>query len=179
MGYLSSLLNRKYRGYGEDRYAGIQKEYADFLISEDEEVKEIKTVLFPLDYFVRTVPDEVYTLLKIYKAEITLVYITDGDIAEQIKETLGEDAMNSFLENRENYGKELLDKISCELCNADLRVCTRLLTGNISQCIENISKDYDLIAVSKSYGGGICNENEMSPMSQRLILNMNTAALIY
>ncbi|MBR6011367.1 MAG: hypothetical protein IK060_03365 [Methanomicrobium sp.] len=116
MGYLSSLLNRKYRGYGEDRYKGIQKEYADFLIAEDEEVREIKTVLFPLDYFVGAVPDEVYSLMSLYRAEITLIYVTDADIAGQIKDTLGECAMNTFLENRESYGRELLDKISKELC---------------------------------------------------------------
>ncbi len=179
MGYLSSLLNRKYRGYGEDRYAGIQKEYADFLIAEDEEVREIRTVLFPLDYFVRDVPDEVYSLLKLYKAEITLIYVTDSDIAGQIKDTLGECAMNSFLENRESYGRELLDKISHELSERDLKAAARMITGDISQTVENIAKDYDLIAVSKSYGGGRCRGNEMSPLSQRLVHNMKTAALIY
>jgi len=179
MGYLSSLLNRKYRGYGEDRYAGIQKEYADFLIAEDEEVREIKTVLFPLDYFVRAVPDEVYSLLKLYKAEVTLIYVTDSDIACQIKDTLGENAMSSFLENRESYGRELLDKIYHELSARDLKAAARMITGDISQTVENISKDYDLIAVSKAYGGGRCRGNEMSPLSQRLVHNMKTAALIY
>ncbi len=178
MGYLSSLLNRKYRGYGEDRYKGIQKEYADFLIAEDEEVREIKTVLFPLDYFVGAVPDEVYSLMSLYRAEITLIYVTDADIAGQIKDTLGECAMNTFLENRESYGRELLDKISKELCGRELTPSVRMITGDISKAVENVSKDYDLIAVSKSYGGG-CRGNEMSPVSQRLVRNMRTAALIY
>ncbi|MBR6011366.1 MAG: hypothetical protein IK060_03360 [Methanomicrobium sp.] len=53
-----------------------------------------------------------------------------------------------------------------------------MITGDISKSVENISKDYDMIAVSKSYGGG-CRGNEMSPVSQRLVRNMRTAALIY
>ncbi|WFN37297.1 hypothetical protein L1994_02605 [Methanomicrobium antiquum] len=179
MGYYSSLINRKFKDVVGNRYEGIIKEYKEFLLTEEEVVKDVKTILLPLDIFVKEIPNTLYELLSIYGAEVTLVYIVDRDAIAMVKEILGEDSAKEYAEKKEKHGYKLIEKISAELEDRGISSKERLFAGHKLDNIETMSNDFDLVAISKSYGGGRGDENEISPVSQRLISQINAAAVLY
>ncbi|MDD3976682.1 MAG: hypothetical protein PHI15_00835 [Methanomicrobium sp.] len=179
MGYYSSLINRKFKDVVGNRYEGIIKEYKEFLLTEEEVVKDVKTILLPLDIFVKEIPNTLYELLSIYGAEVTLVYIVDRDAIAMVKEILGEDSAKEYAEKKEKHGYKLIEKISAELGDRGISSKERLFAGHKLDNIETMSNDFDLVAISKSYGGGRGDENEISPVSQRLISQINAAAVLY
>ena len=179
MGYYSSLINRKFKDVVGNRYEGIIKEYKEFLLTEEEVVKDVKTILLPLDIFVKEIPNTLYELLSIYGAEVPLVYIVDRDAIAMVKEILGEDSAKEYAEKKEKHGYKLIEKISAELGDRGISSKERLFAGHKLDNIETMSNDFDLVAISKSYGGGRGDENEISPVSQRLISQINAAAVLY
>lgn len=179
MGYYSSLINRKFKDVVGNRYEGIIKEYKEFLLTEEEVVKDVKTILLPLDIFVKEIPNTLYELLSIYGAEVTLVYIVDRDAIAMVKEILGEDSAKEYAEKKEKHGYKLIEKISAELGDRGISSKERLFAGHKLDNIETMSNDFDLVAISKSYGGGRGDENEISPVSQRLISQIYAAAVLY
>jgi hypothetical protein len=179
MGYYSSLINRKFKDVVGNRYEGVIKEYKEFLLTEEEVVMDVKTILLPLDIFVKEIPDKLYDLFGIYGAEVTLVYLTDRDVISLISEILGEATAKEYVEKKESYGHSLLDEISGELGRRGIVTKTRLYSGHKWDDIENLSKEYDLVAISKCYGGGRGDENEISPVAQRLVQQVNKMAVLY
>ncbi len=179
MGYYSSLINRKFRDVVGNRYEGVLKDYRDFLLTEEEVVKEIKKILLPLDIFVKSIPENLYDLISIYDAEVTLLYISDRDTAAIVSEILGKDAAEEYIQKKEKFGYSLMEEISDELEKRGIKSKQRLFSGHKLDDIEKISGDFDLVAISLSYGGGRGDENEISPVAQRLVHQVNTAVVLY
>ncbi|MBN2734824.1 MAG: hypothetical protein JXQ82_08225 [Methanomicrobiaceae archaeon] len=179
MGYYSSLINRKFKDVVGNRYEGVLKEYREFLLTEEEVVKDVKSILLPLDIFVKEIPEELYELFGIYGAEVTLVYISDRDAIAMVGEILGEDAAREYAEKKEKYGHSLMDKISEELEQRGISAKKRLFSGHKLDNIEILAKDYDLVAISLNYGGGRGDDNEISPVAQRLVHQVNKAVVLY
>ncbi|WOF15480.1 hypothetical protein F1737_01675 [Methanoplanus sp. FWC-SCC4] len=179
MGYYSSLINRKFKDVVGSRYEDVLKEYREFLLTEEDVVKEVKTVLMPLDIFVSGISEDLYKLFRLYDAEVTLVYITDKDVVSIVSEILGEDAGGEYIRKKEDYGHRLLEKVSSELEMNEVRSKTKLFSGHKWDDIENLSEKYDMVAISKSYGGGRGDDNEISPVAQRLVQQMSTLTVLY
>ncbi len=181
MEYFKSLINRKFKDVVGSRYKDVLKDYREFLLTEEEIVLcDFKRILIPLDIFVSEVPEEFYDLLTAFdETEINLVYITDSDVISIINDVLGEDAGKEYQAKKEEYGSGLLEKISGELEGRGLAVNRRLYAGHKWDDIETMSGNYDLVAVSKSFGGGRGDENEISPVAQRLVQQMNVSSVLY
>ncbi|UUX91757.1 universal stress protein [Methanoplanus endosymbiosus] len=177
MGYYSSLLNRKFKDVVGQRYDEIMKDYKEFFISEEEYLEtEINRILFPLDISVKRIPESMYDLLELYNGEITLVYITDSYICSVIEEVLGRDTAENYCTVKESMGEEILNDVTRNLENKELIVKKRMFSGNKWDDIERISEEFDMVAISKDYGGGRADDNEISPVAQRLVqlLKVNT-----
>jgi len=177
MGYYSALINRKFKDVVGQRYNDIMKDYKEFFISEEEFLEmEINRILFPLDISVKNIPESIYSLFELYNGEITLVYITDSYVCSVIGEVLGSDTAENYCSKKEKMGEQILDEVTRNLENKGLVVKKRMFSGNKWDDIERISEDFDMVAVSKDYGGGRGDENEISPVAQRLIqlLKVNT-----
>ncbi len=181
MEYFKSLINRKFKDVVGSRYKDVLKDYREFLLTEEEIVIfSLKKILMPLDIFISAVPGELYDLLTAFdEVEVNLVYITDSSVVSIIGDILGEEAGNEYKTKKEEYGRNLLDKISGELEERGLPVKCRLYSGHKWDDIETMSENYDLVAISKSYGGGRGDENEISPVAQRLVQQMNVSTVLY
>ena len=152
-GYYSSLIQRKFKDTVGTRYQDVLREYQEFLLTEElMQVPEVKKILIPLDVFVKDVPKSLYNVLSAYEGEITLVYITDSPVYSVIRETLSDELANEFLKKKEQYGHDLLDTLTKELQQIGFTVHQRLFTGHKGEDVEKMAADFDLIALSKSYG---------------------------
>lgn len=181
MDYFKSLINRKFKDVVGTRYKDVLKDYREFLLTEDDLVIcNFRKVLMPLDIFVSEVSGDFYDLLTAFNdLEINLVYITDSDVVSIIKDVLGEEAAATYQGKKEDYGTNLLDKVAGELEERGLPVNRRLYSGHKWDDIEIMSGNYDLVAISKSYGGGRGDENEISPVAQRLVQQMSVSTVLY
>ena len=152
-GYYSSLIQRKFKDTVGTRYQDVLREYQEFLLTEElMQVPEVKKILIPLDVFVKDVPKSLYNVLSAYEGKITLVYITDSPVYSVIRETLSDELANEFLKKKEQYGHDLLDTLTKELQQIGFTVHQRLFTGHKGEDVEKMAADFDLIALSKSYG---------------------------
>lgn len=181
MEYFKSLINRKFKDVVGSRYKDVLKDYREFLLTEEEIVVcSFKKILIPLDIFVSDVSEEFYDLLTAFEqTEINLVYITDSDVVSIIRDVLGEEAGTAYQTKKEEYGNRLLEKISGELEKRGLVVNRRLYSGHKWDDVETMSDNYDLVAISKSFGGGRGDDNEISPVAQRLVQQMNVSSVLY
>lgn len=181
MEYFRSLINRKFKDVVGSRYKDVLKDYRDFLLTEEEIVLcDFRRVLIPLDIFVSGASEEFYDLLTAFdETEINLVYITDSDVISIINDVLGEDAGREYQAKKEEYGNGLLEKFSDELEKRGLNVNRRLYSGHKWDDVETMSENYDLVAISKSFGGGRGDANEISPVAQRLVQQMNVSSVLY
>ncbi|MBP2133192.1 hypothetical protein J2128_001113 [Methanomicrobium sp. W14] len=179
MGYYSSLINRKFRDVVGNRYEGVLKDYKEFILTDEDLLKDVSTILLPLDIFVKDIPGELYDLFEIYDAEVTLLYITDKDVVSIVDEILGEEVAADYVRKKENYGHSLMDKISSEMNHRNIRSKSRTSSGQKWDDVEILSKDFDLVAISKFYGGGRGDEHEISPVAQRLVQQIRTIAVLY
>lgn len=181
MEYFKSLINRKFKEVVGTRYSDALRDYREFLLMEEEAlVCCFKKVLMPMDIFVSSVPEEMYELLTAFdETEVNLVYITDSGVVSIIEDVLGEDAAEEYRLKKENYGSRLLEKISAEMEERKLTVNRRLYSGHKWDDVESMSGNYDLVAISKSYGGGRGDENEISPVAQRLVQQISVSSVLY
>jgi uncharacterized protein YbcI len=110
MGYYSSLIQRKFKDLVGSRYEEIRTEYSDFLVSEEEmKVTPVTSVLIPVDFFVKELPEKLIDLLAAYGARVHLVYIIDRQTEGIIGEMVGEERKMEFIRKKEDYGRDLLD----------------------------------------------------------------------
>jgi len=181
MEYFRSLINRKFKDVVGSRYKDVLKDYREFLLTEEEIVLcNFRRILIPLDIFVSGASEEFYDLLTAFdETEINLVYITDSDVISIINDVLGEDAGREYQTKKEDYGSGLLEKFSGELEGRGLNVNRRLYSGHKLDDVEMMSENYDLVAVSKSFGGGRGGGSEISPVAQRLVQQMNVSSVLY
>jgi hypothetical protein len=181
MEYFKSLINRKFKDVVGTRYKDVLKDYREFLLTEEDIVIcNFRKVLMPLDIFVSDVSEDFYDLMTAFcDIEVNLVYITDTDVVSIINDVLGEDSATVYQTKKEEYGAKLLEKVAGELEGRGMAVNRRLYSGHKWDDVEIMSRNYDLVAVSKSYGGGRGDENEISPVAQRLVQQMSVSAVLY
>lgn len=180
MGYYSSLIQRKFKDTVGTRYQDVLREYGEFLLTEElMQVPEVRKILIPLDIFVEDIPESLYDVLSAYDAEVTLAYITDSQVYSIIKETLTDELAEAFLKKKEGYGHELLDSVTKELQQIGFTVHQRLFTGHKGEDVEKMAADFDLIAISKSYGSARTEHYPVSPLALRISQHLKKMTLLY
>jgi hypothetical protein len=180
MGYYSSLIQRKFKDTVGTRYEDVLREYGEFLLTEElMQVPEVKKILMPLDVFVKEVPQSLFDVLSAYEGEITLAYITDSQVYSVIRQTLSDEVADEFLKKKEQYGHDLLDTLTKELQQIGFSVHQRLFTGHKGEDVEKMSADFDLIALSKSYGYEQTENYPVSPLALRIAQHVKKMTMLY
>ena len=153
MRYYEDLIKRKFKGLVGSKYEMLQKEYREYMLTEEEmRPREIKTILIPLDFSVTSVPDCIGELLSVYDtAVVTLIYITDEQVHDIIRGFLSPEAGEEFIRTKEEYGTHLLDDYEKSLTAENISCKRRMTVGNKRQDILKIAPDFDLIAIPKCY----------------------------
>ncbi|MHC1626159.1 MAG: universal stress protein [Methanoculleaceae archaeon] len=180
MGYYASLIRRKFRGVVGSRYQTVMQEYRQFLPAEEEMVvQEIERILMPLDYYVRSIPEEYYEVLSAYRGSVILVYIIDSRTLDIIRQTLGEDDAAEFRRNKEKYGEMLLREVSERISSLGLIPESRLFVGDKIDDVCRISQYADLLALSRNYGGFRNSLTTMAPITLTLCHEAGIPILLY
>ncbi|NYT16444.1 MAG: universal stress protein [Methanomicrobiales archaeon] len=180
MGYYSSLIERKFRGRTIGQYEQIRKEYADFLMSEEEmRVREIKKILIPIDYFVEPPAPGLVWVLSVYQAEIHIAYIVDRDVLRLLEEIGGAKLRDEYQVKKEVAGREKLAAFSRIIGHEGIRVTTSLFTGSQIEDALRLSEGYDIIAVSRGYGSGTTEAVPASPAAIQVTQRARCSVLIY
>ncbi len=164
MGYYSSLIQRKFKDLVGSRYEAIRTEYSDFLVSEEEmKVSPVTSVLVPVDIFVKDIPDKLTELLAAYEARVHLVYIIDRRTEDIIGEMVGEERKLEFIRKKEDYGRTLLDIFTKKLEKKGLSVQKSLFSGSKTEDVLRMSREYDLVALSRAFGAPGSENIPLSP----------------
>ena len=180
MGYYSSLIERKFRGRTTGLYEQIRKEYADFLMSEEEmRVGEITKILMPIDYFVESPTPGLIWILSVYQADVHIVYIVDRDILRLLEEISGAELRKEYQEKKEAAGREKLAAFSRVISHEGIRVTTSLFTGSQIEDALRLSEGYDVIAVNRGYGSGTTEAVPASPAAIQVTQRARCSVLIY
>lgn len=181
MGYFTSLIQRKFKDVAGTRYDAIVKEYREFLLTEEERrVPEVRSILMPLDYFVKEVPPVLYETLSSYEgATVSLVYIVDLEVIRIVEDSLNADTMAEFKRKREAFGEELLEKTTAELEAIGLSVKSRMFSGRKLENIVEAAEGHDLIAVSKKYAASMAEVAAVSLITLRLAQTVSKPIIIY
>lgn len=181
MGYFTSLLQRKFKDVAGKRYDTVVKEYRDFLLTEEEMVvPDVRSILMPLDYFVKEIPPSLYETLSSYEdATVTLAYIIDMEVIRVVEDSLNETAIAEFRRKRESFGEDLLNHAIADLEGAGLSVTSRMFSGKKFDNVLELMKEYDLVAVSKKYGTLTTEVAPLSSVTLRLAQMASTPIIIY
>jgi hypothetical protein len=180
MGYYSSLIQRKFKDVVGHRYESVLREYSEFLPTEEEMVvPEIRSILIPLDIFVKEIPRELVEVLSAYDADVSLAYITDAQVYAIIEKTLDKGAGDEFLRKKEDYGQKLLDRISADLAAAGIAVHSRMFSGHKGEDVEKMAGSFDMVALSKSYGAERTEGFPVSPLALRITQHLKIPTIIY
>jgi nucleotide-binding universal stress UspA family protein len=181
MGYFTSLIQRKFKDVAGTRYDTVMKEYREFLLTEEErKVPEVRSILMPLDYFVKEVPSVLYDTLSSYEgATVSLVYIIDLEVIRIVEDSLNADTVAEFKRKREAYGEEILRKTTADLERAGLPVKSRMFSGSKFENIAEVAESHDLIAVSKKYAASLTEVAAVSPVTLRLAQTVAKPIIIY
>lgn len=153
MAYYQGLIKRKFKDVVGSKYETIQKEYSEYILTEEEmRPHEIKTILLPLDYSVTEVSESICELLSTYEnATVTLIFITDARIAEIVRTSLDDAAAREFIQNKEEYGTRLMDDYEHSLTSRSIPCMRRMIHGDKQQDILKLAPEFDMIALPKCY----------------------------
>jgi uncharacterized protein YbcI len=180
MGYYSSLIQRKFKDLVGSRYEEIRTEYSDFLVSEEEmKVKTVTSVLIPVDVFVKELPEKLTELLAAYGARVHLVYIIDRQTEALIGEMVGEERKQEFIRKKEDYGRGVLDLITKKLESKGLSVQKSLFSGSKTEDVLRMSREYDLVALSRNFGAPGSENIPLSPTVSHIDLRTERSVVIY
>ncbi|USG99676.1 universal stress protein [Thermococcus argininiproducens] len=180
MGIYSSFIGRKFKHIAGKKYEDIIKHYREFLLTEEEKMlPEIRSILMPLDRYVKNIPDEVYETVSAYDASVLLVYIMDSEIFHLLSQTLSKEASEEFKRREEIVGREMLDKIAKELEDFGLRVQRRIFFGNKSEDIIRLAENSDMLVISRAYGSEITKTSPLSPIVLKIIQHLKIPAVVY
>ncbi len=180
MGYYSSLIERKFRGRTKGLYEQIRKEYADFLMSEEEmRIREVRKVLIPVDYFVESLPPGLIWVLSTYQADVHIAYIIDRDALRLLDEIGGAGLKEEYQVKTEAIGREKLSSFSRVLGQVGIRVTTTLFIGSQIEDALRLSEGYDIVAVGRGYGSGTTGTTPASPASIQITQRAGCSVLIY
>ena len=153
MRYYEGLIKRKFKGLVGSKYDSLQKEYSEYMLTEDEmRPREIRTILLPLDFSVSSVTESIGELLSVYhNAAVTLIYITDEQVHDIIKASIRAEAGEEFIPNKEEYGTSLLDDYEDSFSSHNISCKRRMIVGNKRQDILKMAPNFDLIVLPKCY----------------------------
>lgn len=180
MGYYSQLIKRKFKDVVGKRYEDVMREYGEFLLSEEQMMApEVKSILMPLDIFVREIPDALYEVLSAFTAPVSLVYITDIQTVSVIETVLDKKAREEYLRKKESHGNELLDRVAKELNAKGLVSHRRIYTGQKGEDVEKLCETHDLLLLSKTYGAERTEGYPVSPLALRISQHVKIPLIFY
>ncbi|WP_297188843.1 universal stress protein [Thermococcus sp.] len=180
MGLYSSFIGRKFKHIAEKKYEDIIKHYKEFLLTEEErKVPEIRSILMPLDRYVKDVPMELYETISAYEAGVLLVYILDSQVFELVRQTLSLEASEEFRRREEVMGEVLLNNLAKKLESCGLRVQRRIFFGNKSDDVIKLAENYNMLAISKNYGAEITKTSPLSPLVLKILQHLEIPVIIY
>ncbi|WP_175059464.1 universal stress protein [Thermococcus sp. 2319x1] len=180
MGLYSSLIGRKFKHIAGKKYEDIMKHYREFLLTEEErQIPEIRSILMPLDRYVKNIPLELYETISAYEASVLLVYILDAQVFELVRQTLSPEASEEFRRKEEVMGEELLNNVAKKLESYGLKVQRRMFFGNKSDDVIRMAENYDMLAISKNYGSEITKTSSLSPLVLKIIQHLEIPVIVY
>lgn len=181
MGYFTSLIQRKFKDVAGRRYDTVVKEYREFLLTEEETVvPEVRSILMPLDYFVKEIPPALYETLSTYEgSSVSLVYIIDMEVIRIVEDSLDEAVIQDFKQKREAFGEELLAQAVSDLESAGLSVKSRLFSGKKYENILELVGTHDMLVVSKHYGSSTTEISPLSSVTLKLAQTADVPIIVY
>lgn len=181
MGYIQSLIKRKFKDIGEKQYDKIRIEYAHFLVTEEElEIPEIKKILLPLDIFASDISDKCLEVLKTYdRAEINLIYLIDEKVTRIVSEIIGRDQLDHYIGQHKESGNRVLVDVSSKLENLGLKSKSSIYVGKKENEIIRLSESSDLLVISRDYGEPTSELVPVSPLAQDITRKAITPVILY
>lgn len=181
MAYYQGLIKRKFKDVVGSKYETIQKEYSEYILTEEEmRPHEIKTILLPLDYSVTEVSESICELLSTYdNATVTLLYITDAHITEIIRASLDETAVEEYIQKKKEYGTRLLDDYEHSLTSRSIPCKRRMLHGDKQQDILKLAPDFDMVALPKCYASNHPDSCSVSANAILLAQSLTQPAIVF
>ena len=180
MGYSSSLIQRKFKDIVGRRYESVLKDYSEFLLTDEEMLfPEVRSILVPLDLFVHDITDEAIDALSAYNATISLAYITDARVLELLEQALDHASKEEFRAKKEEYGRNLLERIAAKLKERGFATQTRMFVGHKGDDVVRMAKNHDMVAICRCYADGESTGTSISPIVLRICQRVETPALIY
>jgi|GEM_PF-349552 predicted metal-binding transcription factor (methanogenesis marker protein 9) len=181
MPYYEGVIKRKFKDLVGSKYEAIQKEYSEYILSEEElRPHEIKKVLLPLDFSVTEVSESICELLSVYEnATVTLLFITDAQIHEIITDSLDKAAGDEFIRKKEEYGNRLLDDYEQCFTSRGIPCKRRMLLGNKRQDVLKRATDFDMIVLPKCYASNHPDSCDVSGDAILLAQSLPQPAIIF
>jgi hypothetical protein len=181
MGYIQSLIKRKFKDIGEKQYDKIRIEYAHFLVTEEElEMPEIKKILLPVDIFANDISDKCLDVLKTFdSAEISLIYLIDEKVTRIVGDIIGKDQVDIYVVQHKESGQRVIDNISSKIQNAGMKIKSSLYVGKKEDEIIRLSGNADLLVISRDYGEPTSELVPVSPLAQDITRRASTPVILY
>lgn len=181
MGYIQSLIKRKFKDIGEKQYDKIRIEYAHFLVTEEElEVPEIRKILIPIDIFANDISDRCLDVLKTYdKAEINLIYLIDEKVTRIMGEIIGGEQMDHYIAQHKESGQRIVDNVSSRIESSGLKSRSSLYVSKKEDEIIRLSESADLLVISRDYGEPTSELVPVSPLAQDITRKVTTPVILY
>jgi len=181
MGYIQSLIKRKFKDIGEKQYEKISIEYAQFLVTEEElEIPEVKTILLPLDIFATDIPEKCMDVLASFdKAEIHLMYLIDEKVTRIVSEIIGDDQKEQYIRQHKDSGYRVLGNVSSKIEDKGLKSRSSLYVGMKEDEIIRLSESADLVVISRDYGESTSETVPVSPLAQDIIRKVLKPVILY
>ena len=181
MPYYQGLIKRKFKDVVGSKYEAIQKEYSEYILTEEEmRPHEIKKILLPLDYSVTEVSESICELLATYEnASVTLIFITDARIEEIVRASLDNAAAREFVRKKEEYGTRLMDDYEHCLTSRGIPCQRRMLHGDKQQDILKLAPEFDMIALPKCYASNHPDSCTVSGDAVLLAQSLTQPAIVF
>ena len=181
MPYYEGIIKRKFKDLVGSKYEAIQKEYSEYILSEEElQPHDIKKVLLPLDFSVTEVSESICELLSVYEnATVTLLYITDEQIHNIIIDSLDNAAGDEFYRKKEEYGIHLLDDYEHCFTSRNIPCKRRMVLGNKRQDVLKLATDFDMVVLPKCYASNHPNSCDVSGDAILLAQSLPPPAIIF
>ena len=181
MPYYKALIKRKFKDLVGSKYEAIQKDYSEYILTEEEmRPHEIKKILLPLDFSVTEVSESICEMLSVYEnATVTMIFITDEQIHEIIRASLDDDAAEDFIRKKEEYGVRLLDDYEHCLTLRNIPCRRRMILGNKQQDILKMAPDFDLIILPKCFASNHPDSCQVSGDAIILAQSLGQPAIIF
>jgi hypothetical protein len=180
MSWLYDIILRKFNNIAGTRYEEILKAYENFFLTEEELViPEIKSVLLVFDRFSCRFSKEVYDTISAFaEADVQVVYVIDEGVLRMIRETLGEEAAEEFRRKEITFAETLLKGIEDKLGELNITFKRKFAFGDKAEYVENISKRYDLLIISRQYGSETTKTHRVSPVVFRIVQHVEKPVVL-